>query len=37
LLDLEAQATAQPGYVDGGTHLIVAAQSGPLVHKPARL
>ncbi len=37
LLDLEAQATAQPGYVDGGTHLIVAAQSGPLVHQPARL
>jgi len=30
LLDLEAQATAQPGYVDGGTHLIVAARSGPL-------
>ena len=30
LLDLEAQATAQPGYVDGGTHLIVAGRSGPL-------
>src|SRR5204863_228868 len=27
LLDLEAQATAQPGYVDGGTHLIIAARS----------
>jgi len=26
LLDLERQATAQPGYVDGGTHLIVAAR-----------
>ena len=30
LLDLECQAAAQPGYVDGGTHLIVAARSGPL-------
>jgi len=30
LLDLERQATAQAGYVDGGTHLIVAARSGPL-------
>ena len=28
LLDLESQATAQAGYVDGGTHLIVAARSG---------
>jgi len=37
LLDLETQATAQPGYVDGGTHLIVAARSGALVHEPARL
>ena len=37
LLDLEAQATAQPGYVDGGTHLIVAARSGPLDHERARL
>jgi SAM-dependent methyltransferase len=27
LLDLESQATAQPGYVDGGTHIIVAARS----------
>jgi len=27
LLDLERQATAQPGYVDGGTHLIVAARA----------
>lgn len=25
LLDVEAQAAAQPGFVDGGTHLIVAA------------
>jgi len=31
LLDLESQATAQPGYVDGGTHLIVAARSGPRI------
>ena len=30
LLDLERQATAQAGYVDGGTHLIVAARSGPV-------
>jgi len=37
LLDLEAQATAQPGYVDGGTHLIVAARSGALVHARVRL
>ena len=28
LLDLEAKATAEPGYVDGGTHLIVVARSG---------
>ncbi len=37
LLDLEATATAQPGYVDGGTHLIVAARSAPVVHQPARV
>ena len=28
LLDLERQATAQPGYVDGGTHLIAVARAG---------
>jgi len=27
LLHLERQATAQPGYIDGGTHLIVAARA----------
>jgi len=37
LLDLEATATAQPGYVDGGTHLIVAARSGPVVHQRPRV
>jgi hypothetical protein len=26
VLDLEREATAQPGYLDGGTHLIVAAR-----------
>jgi 2-polyprenyl-3-methyl-5-hydroxy-6-metoxy-1,4-benzoquinol methylase len=30
LLELERRATAQPGYVDGGTHLIAAARAGPL-------
>jgi 2-polyprenyl-3-methyl-5-hydroxy-6-metoxy-1,4-benzoquinol methylase len=30
LLDLEVRATAQPGYVDGGTHLLVAARAGAL-------
>jgi SAM-dependent methyltransferase len=37
VLDLEAAATAQPGYVDGGTHLIVAARSRPVAHQPARV
>jgi SAM-dependent methyltransferase len=37
LLDLEARATAQPGYVDGGTHLIVVARSGPVDHSHARM
>lgn len=37
VLDLEATATAQPGYVDGGTHLIVAARSRPVEHQPARV
>src|ERR1051326_3271718 len=27
LLDLERRATAQPGYVDGGTHLIAVARA----------
>ncbi len=36
LLDLESQATAQPGYVDGGTHLIVAARSGQVVGERPR-
>jgi SAM-dependent methyltransferase len=27
LLDLESNATAQPGYVDGGTHLVVAGRA----------
>lgn len=27
LLDLECKATAQPGYVDGGTHLLVAGRA----------
>ena len=30
LLDLESEATDEPGYVDGGTHLIVAARSAAL-------
>ena len=29
LLDLERRATAQPGYVDGGTHLIAVARARP--------
>jgi 2-polyprenyl-3-methyl-5-hydroxy-6-metoxy-1,4-benzoquinol methylase len=27
LLEIESQATAQPGYVDGGTHLLVAGRA----------